>query len=213
MMQGCCRTVGVGDRLRCWRSQIANHRVFRQGPLILFDQSGNFELEHAQSDGDLFPGHRRGWLLCSSCSTLPSGERRAKGSRKHLAHWAENSQQVCIGAVGGTFMVRTTLMLLVTTIKLLSGSQPEVSFFGTREASRRLTELQRTNDSPRRRPRSTNRRALRIVRHYGDDKAPGHPQHQYSSTAESAFRGDTHQRDPLVRPSTSEEASARASFR
>jgi hypothetical protein len=40
-------------------------------------------------------------------------------------------------------MVRTTLMLLVTAIKLLSGSQPEVSFFGTREQAGAWLELQR----------------------------------------------------------------------
>lgn len=125
-------------------AKIANHRVFRQGPLILFEQSGNFELEHAQKATAIYSQviAEDGFVLILLDFTH-SGI-TAPGSRKHLAHWGkENSQQVCIGAVGGTFMVRTTLMLLVTAIKLLSGSQPEVSFFGTREQAGAWLELQR----------------------------------------------------------------------
>lgn len=115
-------------------ASFAGHRIWREGPLILFDQGSPFTLEHAERATELYSqiiGEEGIVLILLDFHRAGSIDPE---TRKHLAYWGKtNSGCVCIAAVGGSFMVRTTLTLVVTAVKLLSGNQPEVGFFATRE--------------------------------------------------------------------------------
>ncbi|MFO0573441.1 MAG: hypothetical protein U1A78_05555 [Polyangia bacterium] len=115
---------------------ISAHRLFRDGPLLVFEQDRSFALADAQAATAVYSQiiEEEGYLL------LLLDFRRSSAAdaevRRHLAHWSKDrAARLCIAAVGGNFFLRTTLTLIVTAARLLGGRPLSVQFLATPEAA------------------------------------------------------------------------------
>lgn len=113
---------------------ISGHRLFQDGPLLVYRQHENFTLGDAQASTAVYSQ-----VIAADGYLLLLLDFRHGGSadaevRRHLAHWGkENADRLCIAALGGNFMLRTTLTLVLTAAKVMGGKQPQVQFFGNEE--------------------------------------------------------------------------------
>lgn len=115
---------------------ISAHRLFRDGPLLVFEQERSFTLADAQAATAVY-SHviaEEGYLLL--LLDFRRGSAADAEVRRHLAHWSKDHlARLCIAAVGGNFFLRTTLTLIVTAARLLGGRPLGVQFLATPEAA------------------------------------------------------------------------------
>jgi hypothetical protein len=114
---------------------VSKHRLFRDGPLLFYEQHEFFTLADAQTSTVLYTQiiEEEGYLLL--LLDFRKGGAVDADVRRHLAHWAKaNAEHCCIAAVGGNFVLRTTLTLVLTAARVLGGRQLQVQFFSTTEA-------------------------------------------------------------------------------
>lgn len=113
---------------------ISGHRLFQDGPLLVYRQHENFTLPDAQASTAIYSDviAKEGYLLL--LLDFRHGGSADGDVRRHLAHFGkEHADRLCIAAVGGNFVLRTTLTLVLTAAKVLGGRQPTVQFFGNEE--------------------------------------------------------------------------------
>jgi hypothetical protein len=104
--------------------------------LLVYEQNGRFSLADAQAAVVLYSQiiAEEGYLLLLLDFT--GGGTVDPEVRRQLALWGkDNSEHLCIAAVGGNFVLRTTLTLVLTAMRVLGGRQPEMQFFAAREAA------------------------------------------------------------------------------
>ena len=115
---------------------ISMHRLFREGPLLVFEQHTFFSLTDAQAATAIYSQviAEEGYLLLLIDFRL--GGAADADVRRHLAHWGkENAAHFCIAAVGGNFVLRTTLTLILTAARMLDGRALSVQFFSAMDAA------------------------------------------------------------------------------
>lgn len=131
---------------------ISSHRLFRDGALLLYEQHESFSLADAQAATAVYSQviAEEGYLLL--LLDFRQGGGADASVRRHLAHWGKaNVGRFCIAAVGGNFVLRTTLTLVLTAVRLLGGSQPDLQFFPTLDAGREWLASRREGLSAARR--------------------------------------------------------------
>lgn len=116
---------------------IATHRLFRDGPLLIYEHHELFTLADAEASTVVYSKilEEEGFLLL--LLDFRSGGAVDGAVRSHLAEWGKsNTEHFSIAAVGGNFLLRTTLTLVLTAVRVLGGRQPDVQFFATLEAGK-----------------------------------------------------------------------------
>lgn len=114
---------------------ISAHRLFRDGPLLVFEQERSFTLADAEAATEVYSQviAEEGYLLL--LIDFRRGSAADADVRRHLAHWSkDHAARLCIAAVGGNFFLRTTLTLILTAARLLGGRPLTVQFTATPEA-------------------------------------------------------------------------------
>ncbi len=125
---------------------ISGHRLFRDGPLLVYRQHETFSLDDAKASTVVYSQviAEDGYLLL--LLDFREGGGADAEVRRHLAHWGkDNADRLCIAAVGGNFVLRTTLTLVLTAAKVLGGQQPTVQFFGSEDDARAWLAAQGAN--------------------------------------------------------------------
>lgn len=129
---------------------INQHRLFRDGALLIFENHGDFTLEDAERATVLYSQiiKEEGYLhlLLDHTDSVDIDGR----SRKHLASWGKaNSAHFAMATVGGNIAFRTTFTLIVNAVRLLSDRPLRVRLCASRqEALAWLTVQKRHTSSP-----------------------------------------------------------------
>lgn len=113
--------LGRGDSSLTERTPVGRHRLFQDGPVLLFEHHGNFDLLDAQQATAVYAEivQQHGYLLLVLDFTH-GGELDPK-SRRHLVDWGkQNFHRTCIAAFGGNIAFRTTFRLVINAVRLLS---------------------------------------------------------------------------------------------
>lgn len=129
---------------------IGQHLLFRDGPLLIFENHGSLTLEDAEQATLLYSkiikeeGYLR-LLLDNTDSAEIDGR-----TRKHLAVWGKaNSAQFAMATVGGNIAFRTTFTLIINAIRLLIAKPLRVRLCADRqEALSWLAAQKRHASSP-----------------------------------------------------------------
>lgn len=124
---------------------INGHRLFRDGPLLIFENHGNFSLAEAERATAVYSQiiQEEGYLqLILDISDSHEVDGR---TRKHLADWGKvHSAQATVAAVGGNLVFRTTFSLLINAIRLISEQPLRVHFCRDRSEARTWLAAQPT---------------------------------------------------------------------
>ena len=113
--------MGRGDSSLTERTPVGRHRLFQDGPVLLFEHQGNFDLLDAEQATAVYAEiiQQYGYLLLILDFTK-GGELDPK-SRRHLVDWGkQNVHHTYIAAFGGNIVFRTTFRLVINAVRLLS---------------------------------------------------------------------------------------------
>lgn len=114
-------------------SPIDNHRLFQEGPLLVFESHGDFLLKQAVRVTAVYSEiiKQHGYLLLL-LDMSHSGKTDPR-TRRHMADWGgQHADRLCIAAVSSNVVFRTMFTLVITAMRMLGGRQPETSFFAER---------------------------------------------------------------------------------
>ena len=104
------------------RPSIDSHRLWQRGPLLIFENHGDFRLAQVQqvtAACDEILAAEGLLLLLLDFSDLGQLE---LSTRRHLAQWAKDRvEHLCIAAVDGSTLFRTTLTLVLGAVRVLTG--------------------------------------------------------------------------------------------
>lgn len=115
--------VHAGDVSMGEISPIGPHRLFQDGPILMFRHHGNFMLSEATLATTLYSRviSDHGYLLLLLDFTH-SGDVDPK-TRRHLVDWGKaHAERTCIAVFGSNLVFRTTFTLIVNAIRLLSST-------------------------------------------------------------------------------------------
>jgi len=104
------------------RPAIDSHRLWQHGPLLLFENHGDFTLSHAERVTGVYEEvvASEGFLLL--LLDLADSGQIEPSTRRHMAQWAKTFvDRICIAVVDGSVVLRTTYTLIMAAARVLSG--------------------------------------------------------------------------------------------
>jgi hypothetical protein len=111
------------------RTPVGRHRLFQDGPILLFEHQGDFEFLDATQATAVYAEiiQQYGYLLLILDFTH-GGDLDPK-SRRLLVDWGkQNVHRLCIAAFGGNIVFRTTFRLVINAIRILSSQALTAQF-------------------------------------------------------------------------------------
>lgn len=99
------------------------HRLFQDGPILMFQNQGDFLHQEAVAATRLYSKiiQEHGYLLLL-LDFSHSGGVEPK-TRRHLVDWGkQNAAQICIAVFGSNVVFRTTFTLVINAIRLIGSS-------------------------------------------------------------------------------------------
>ena len=127
---------------------IGQHKLFREGPLLIFENHGNFSLEDAEKATVLYSAIIKEesflHLLVDNTDSVEIDGR----TRKHLANWGKaHFGQIALAIVGGNIAFRTTFTLIINAIRLLSSMPLRVRLCADRQEALAWLAVQKRHTS------------------------------------------------------------------
>jgi len=116
------------------RTPIGRHRLFQDGPILLFENQGDFSFPDAAQATAVYSEiiQQHGYLLLLLDFTHAGNVDLQ--SRRHLVEWGKQYvDRSCIAVFGGNIVFRTTFRLVINAIRMLS-EQPLTARFCNNQA-------------------------------------------------------------------------------
>ena len=105
------------------RLPIDSHRLWQEGPLLIFENRGDFTLAQAQQATAVYEEVLKAEGLLLLLLDLTDSGSVDPETRRHLVQWGRlHADQICIATVGGGIVFRTTFTLIMSAVRMLAGS-------------------------------------------------------------------------------------------